>query len=108
MHSKAHRGGADSANKGGASRPTWYKTLAIGQGMGVLLDVPRQETKRYFQDPLFDEFRSDTCYVCCKSIAPNKGICVGQGLWRHEGCKPGSRKWSQSSIESRHARTGKS
>ena len=84
------------------------KILAIGQEKGVVLDVPNQEKKRYFQDPLFEEFRSDTCYVCCKRIAPSKGVCVGQGLWRHEGCKPGSRKWLQSSIETRLARTGRS
>jgi hypothetical protein len=68
------------------------------------LGVPKQGTKTYFQDPLFEEFRSDTCYVCGKRIvAPHKGVCVGQGLWRHEGCKPGSRKWSQSGIGTRHA-----
>ncbi len=72
------------------------------------MDVPKQGKQRYFQDALFEEFRSDTCYVCCKRIEPDKGIAVGQGLWRHEGCKPGSRKWSQSNIGSRSAlRTGK-
>ncbi|OPY59646.1 MAG: hypothetical protein A4E57_04679 [Syntrophorhabdaceae bacterium PtaU1.Bin034] len=59
---------------------------------------------RYFQDSLFEEFRSDTCYVCCRKIPPNKGVCVGQGLWRHVGCKPGSRQWSSSCIEDRIAK----
>lgn len=60
--------------------------------------------KKYFQDPLFDQFRKDTCYVCCKTIKPDKGVCVGQGLWRHLSCKPGSRSWSGSDIEGRLAR----
>ena len=64
--------------------------------------------KRYFQDPLFEELRSDTCYVCCRRILAEKGICVGHGLWRHEKCKPGSRKWSESSVDERHARIGQS
>jgi hypothetical protein len=38
-------------------------------------------------------------------IAPNKGICVGQGLWRHAACKPGSRKWAQSNMETRNGRS---
>ncbi|MGA3174720.1 MAG: hypothetical protein ABSE25_09900 [Syntrophorhabdales bacterium] len=65
-----------------------------------------RDGKRYFQDPLFEEFRADTCYVCCRRIRPKKGICVGQGLWRHAGCRPGGRRWSESSIEARLARAG--
>ncbi len=60
--------------------------------------------KSYFQDPLFDQFRSDTCYVCCKKIQSDKGVCVGQGLWRHPACKPGSRSWSGNDVEGRLAR----
>jgi hypothetical protein len=67
--------------------------------------MPKEEKKRYFQAPLFEEFKSGTCYVCCKMIAPNKGICVGQGLWRHAACKPGSRKWAQSNMETRNGRS---
>jgi hypothetical protein len=60
--------------------------------------------KRYFQDPLFDEFKNDTCYVCCSKIPAGKGICVGQGLWRHADCKPGSRRWSASDVDGRLAK----
>ena len=60
--------------------------------------------KRFFQEPLFEQFRGDTCYVCCRKIPANKGICVGQGLWRHLGCKPGSRRWADSGLEERLAR----
>ncbi len=63
------------------------------------------QKKRYFHDPLFAEFQHDTCYVCCKRIEDNTGICVGRGLWRHINCKPGSRKWSGSSIEERMAKS---
>jgi len=61
--------------------------------------------KRYFQDALFDEFRSDTCYVCCRRIPKLKGVCVGKGLWRHQACKPGSRRWAGSGLDERIART---
>ena len=67
--------------------------------------MAQAKKKLYFQDPLFDEFRSDTCYVCCRKIAANEGVPVGQGLWRHPGCKPGSRKWAVSDIDGRLART---
>jgi len=66
--------------------------------------MTKTKRRRYFQDPLFDQFRNDICYVCCRSIPPNKGICVGQGLWRHQACKPGSRSWSGSDVEGRLAR----
>lgn len=62
--------------------------------------MPGQK-KKYFQDPLFQEFQADTCYVCCERIQDGKGVCVGHGLWRHVNCKPGSRKWSGSNIEER-------
>ena len=29
---------------------------------------------RYFQDTLFEEFKGDTCYVCCRRIRANKGV----------------------------------
>lgn len=67
--------------------------------------VVKGKKSRYFQEPLFQELRKDTCYVCCRKIRENKGICVGQGLWRHHNCKPGSRRWSDSSMDSRRART---
>lgn len=70
------------------------------------MGVPGSDKKRYFQDALFEEFRADTCYVCCRRIRTNKGICVGQGLWRHASCKPGSRTWSKSGVDSRAARAG--
>ncbi len=54
-----------------------------------------------FQEPLFQELRKDTCYVCCRRIEENKGVCVGNGLWRHLNCKPGSRSWAESSMETR-------
>lgn len=68
--------------------------------------MPRTKRIAYFQDPLFDQFKSDTCYVCCKKIASSQGICVGQGLWRHPACKPGSRSWSGNDVEGRLARAG--
>ncbi len=66
--------------------------------------MPKSKRRKYFQAPLFDQFRSDTCYVCCKKISAHKGVCVGQGLWRHLTCKPGSRSWSGSDVEGRLAR----
>jgi hypothetical protein len=66
--------------------------------------MPQGKKRLYFQDPLFDEFKSDTCYVCCKNIAADSGVCVGQGLWRHLGCKPGSRKWTVSDVDGRLAK----
>jgi len=61
----------------------------------------KSKRKKFFQDPLFDQFRSDTCYVCCQKIPARKGVCVGQGLWRHQGCKPGSRRWADSGLDER-------
>ena len=63
-----------------------------------------EKKRRYFQDPLFEEFKSDTCYVCCRWIPAGKGIGVGQGLWRHADCKPGSRRWSASDVDGRLAK----
>ncbi len=64
----------------------------------------KTKKKPYFQDPLFDQFKGDTCYVCCRRISNEKGVCVGQGLWRHEACKPGSRSWTVSDIDGRLTR----
>jgi hypothetical protein len=70
--------------------------------------MEKKERKRYFQDSLFVELQADICYVCCRKIAPSQAVCVGQGLWRHRTCKPGSRKWSQNSPEERRSRTDRS
>jgi hypothetical protein len=56
----------------------------------------RTSKTKYFQEPLFKELKKDYCYVCCRRIGKDEGICVGQGLWRHRKCKPGSRRWLKS------------
>lgn len=66
--------------------------------------MQKSKQKKYFQDPLFEQFKGDTCYVCCKKIPSEKGVCVGQGLWRHQSCRPGSRSWLGSDVEGRLAR----
>lgn len=55
--------------------------------------MPKQ---KHFQEPLFTELKKDYCYVCYQRIKKDEGICVGQDLWRHQKCKPGSRKWLKS------------
>jgi len=42
----------------------------------------------YFQEPLFEEFKKDICYVCNKWIKKDTGLNVGKGVWRHTRCKP--------------------
>jgi hypothetical protein len=60
--------------------------------------VARRPKQKYFQEPLFDELRRDTCYVCYGRIEKDKGIYIGKNLWRHEKCKPGGRSWLKSKI----------
>ncbi|HOL06533.1 MAG TPA: hypothetical protein PK864_09880 [Syntrophorhabdaceae bacterium] len=47
-----------------------------------------KKIRRYIQDPLFEELRKDTCYLCQKRIKRNDGIKVGKNLWRHKKCNP--------------------
>ncbi|HBE45261.1 MAG TPA: hypothetical protein DDW17_07410 [Deltaproteobacteria bacterium] len=49
--------------------------------------IIKQKVK-YFQEPLFEEFRKDYCYVCYRRIKDNKGLYIGNSLWRHKKCKP--------------------
>jgi hypothetical protein len=42
----------------------------------------------YIQEPLFEEFKKDICYVCRKWIKKDDGLNVGKGVWRHVKCKP--------------------
>jgi len=42
----------------------------------------------YIQEPLFEEFKKDICYVCHKWIKDEEGLNVGNGLWRHLKCNP--------------------
>ena len=53
---------------------------------------------QYDQEPLFDELRRDTCYVCRERIKGDDGLYIGKKLWRHKKCKPGGRNWLKSRI----------
>lgn len=49
---------------------------------------------KYFQEPLFEELKRDTCYVCHGRIKKGEeSVYIGQHLWRHKKCKPGGRNW---------------
>jgi hypothetical protein len=52
----------------------------------------------YYQEPLFNELRRDTCYVCHERIAGDDGLYIGKDLWRHKKCKPGGRSWLKSRV----------
>jgi hypothetical protein len=52
----------------------------------------------YYTEPLFEEMRKDYCYVCGKRIKENEGLCVGNSVWRHKRCRPGSAHWQKSSL----------
>ena len=39
------------------------------------------------------EINTKYCFICYKKDA---SIYIGNGLWRHEGCVPGSSKWMKS------------
>ena len=41
----------------------------------------------YLQEPLFAELKRYICYVCHRWIKKD-GLNVGNGIWRHEKCKP--------------------
>lgn len=58
---------------------------------------PRSKRK-YYQEPLFNELRRDTCYVCYGRIGKDEGIYIGKDLWRHKKCKPGGRSWLKSTV----------
>ena len=56
-------------------------------------------SRKYYQEPLFDEMRRDTCYVCHERIKKNdESVYIGKNLWRHKKCKPGGRKWLKSGV----------
>jgi hypothetical protein len=57
--------------------------------------MPKQ---KYFQEPLFHELKKDYCYVCYERIKKNEGIYIGNDMWRHKKCKPGSNRWLKSKI----------
>ncbi len=50
--------------------------------------MPRKAKLHYFQEPLFEEFKKDICYICHRWIKKNEGQNVGKGVWRHTKCKP--------------------
>ncbi len=54
--------------------------------------------KKYFQEPLFQELKKDYCYVCYGRIKNEEGIYIGNGMWRHAKCKPGSSRWLRSRV----------
>ena len=59
----------------------------------------RRKTKRWcYQEPLFDEMKRETCFVCSERIKKGEGIYIGKNLWRHKKCKPGGRSWAKSGI----------
>jgi hypothetical protein len=54
--------------------------------------------QKYFQEPLFHELKKDYCYVCCERIKKDEGIYIGNDMWRHKKCKPGSSRWLKSKV----------
>jgi hypothetical protein len=60
--------------------------------------MSRKTKQKYYQEPLFDELRRDTCYVCYERIKKDEGIYIGKNLWRHKKCKPGGRTWLKNKI----------
>jgi len=37
------------------------------------------------------------CYVCIKKIAENP-VHIGEGIFRHRRCAPGTKKWLESEV----------
>jgi hypothetical protein len=64
--------------------------------------MARNSKPAYYQEPLFDELRRDTCYVCCERIKKDDGVYIGNKLWRHKKCKPGGRSWLRSRVGRSH------
>jgi len=54
--------------------------------------------QKYFQEPLFLELKKDYCYVCYERIKNDEGIYIGNDMWRHRKCKPGSNRWLKSKV----------
>ena len=52
----------------------------------------------YYTQPLFEELKKEYCYVCGQRIKKDEGLHVGNGIWRHKKCKPGSSPWLRSSL----------
>ncbi|MBP8625345.1 MAG: hypothetical protein KBI10_01440 [Syntrophorhabdales bacterium] len=49
---------------------------------------PAKKIRLYIQEPLFEEFKKDTCYLCHKRIKGKDGLKVGESLYRHKKCNP--------------------
>ncbi|MBA4418737.1 MAG: hypothetical protein C0392_12640 [Syntrophus sp. (in: bacteria)] len=60
--------------------------------------MSHKSKNKYYQEPLFEELRKDTCYVCYDRIKKDEGIYIGNSLWRHKKCKPGGHNWLKSKI----------
>ncbi len=60
--------------------------------------VPAKKKALYYTEPLFEDLKKDYCYVCGKRIKENEGLHIGNNLWRHKVCKPGSAHWLRSSL----------
>jgi hypothetical protein len=54
--------------------------------------------QKYFQESLFQEYKKDYCYVCYGRIRKDEGIYIGNDMWRHKKCKPGSSRWLKSKV----------
>lgn len=42
--------------------------------------------------------KKDYCYVCYERIKKDEGLYIGNDMWRHKKCKPGSNRWLKSKI----------
>ncbi len=60
--------------------------------------MPARKKTLYYTEPLFDELKKDYCYVCGRRIKDDEGLHVGNKMWRHKRCKPGSAHWMQSAV----------
>ncbi|MHB8109608.1 MAG: hypothetical protein ACYDHW_06200 [Syntrophorhabdaceae bacterium] len=60
--------------------------------------MPVKKKTFYYTEPLFDELKKDYCYVCGQKIKTDEGLNVGNHMWRHKRCKPGSATWLRSAV----------
>jgi len=70
----------------------------FGYDAGKGKPVPAKKKTLYYTEPLFEDLKKDYCYVCGKRIKQNEGLHIGNNLWRHKVCKPGSAHWLRSTV----------
>jgi hypothetical protein len=78
------------------SSPDRYDSTEAHTGMS--------RNPKYLQEPLFQEFKQDVCYVCYGRIKKDEErVNIGHNTWRHKKCKPGGRAWQKSRVGREHS-----